>query len=709
MWDLLEFFLISSGEEINPKVQKALLELPEDYTVPKLKDETRIQVDTTGIPHSIRKLLGTDKTHLGALKFDNQSELKLLIDHLKTIQDFEKDARKYISDYTLPLPDHPSGYGYCLCKECVREGGEQELRALYIRATILDDQWFENHENTRERAEISKFVYYTWIVQMAYRLLARRKQLFTPVPPKAFSREPLWTYPEEYIDNGFPVLANNKRIAEWNCDEINQALLQLMRARSHEGLLSFELDSSFQMFIEYKQALIDRLACLLFTQFPKQSESNFPTWFKVVSTISKEFVSKKEVTIGNEEELAKARQVQHYMSEAKRDLLQDMDKDEDYLTETQKKIVEVKLQSVKERCDAALIAYNEKKMEDLLLESDRIVNQIAYIEKDLYDFCDDYEEEDKNADEAFVSALRGDLKMINDTLAQLNALKLDTERENLKSNRALVQSILAGTEENELVCVTKKWILDHFLYCDFLSIWQIKYNRFQVRPFDKRKTLLESHIFTTLMYVINNNTDESMVSKGQKFVYARFFNTFFEREMYRIEYGAAVAFNAQEVGSYTRDNLVFLEDYPKSTVEMTNPKNHYFNKTFMFFANWWFEQIFPGINIANTIFIYDLELKYCTLNRPKIKHPCISFIGSEFIVIEGPEWETKDGWLNCTWCGEDFIKALTHWFHLFDLIGDWQLYDRVEKKMYDIKHTDLHECMLEFYERNQNNPVVMHT
>jgi len=98
--------------------------------------------------------------------------------------------------------------------------------------------------------------------------------------------------------------------------------------------------------------------------------------------------------------------------------------------------------------------------------------------------------------------------------------------------------------------------------------------------------------------------------------------------------------------------------------------------------------------------MWDVEVKFCSLDREPIHHPVIIHVGSNFAVMEGPEWTTKDGWLNCMWCGTEFTKAFTYWCYLMYKNDEWKLYDRIDKETYDIKNTDLYDTLNIYYSHN---------
>ena len=329
------------------------------------------------------------------------------------------------------------------------------------------------------------------------------------------------------------------------------------------------------------------------------------------------------------------------------------------------------------------------------MEQERLQNQIEFIKKDLEEIYDD--DEDKIADQIQLENLKSDLDIVTDTLKRLNVSRMTHEKKRIEEHEEKIKNIFKEEKSiNELACVTMKWIREHALYSDFLSSWQLKNNRFRLRTFDDYLSKLEKHLFNTIQKVMIGSTDEALVEKGQKFVYTHFFCSFFEREAYREEYGTLSSFNSQEVGSYTRDNLVFLDDYPVSHVRMLSCKNHYHNKTTIFFVSWWLNQIFRGFPINSSVFLWDVEIKFCDLTRKELKHPCISHIGSEFIVMEGPDWETKDGWLNCTWCGNSFFKAFTYWVFIMMKKEEWRVFDRNTNEDIIINNTEVHDLAIRF-------------
>lgn len=679
MWKLLEFFLIASDVELNDYAITHMLELSEDYRLPKrLKETSSSRVLDSINDFFVYNALNTQQLSSGA-NFDNKDELNLLIEQISLVKNFVVEASRYISDLSLKLPFHEVDKLYCVCEGCVSEADRRAFQSLYVRQTILNDCWYENDKNTRKRSKAVRFMHYTWIVQMGYRILFRREKLLTPPAlDEETSPEPIWFNGSDFYGNGFPVYNIDKPIATWTAEELNEALVILLRTRSYNGYIDFMDNNQISSFLEYRQALVDRAAMLLFLVQDGLEETNHPDWYKDVNLVSRfSKLGDDDIILADDHDLAISRQLKEIREQERATNAKDTHEHDDEEEGGGKR---VRLMSAKEKMEYVLENRERTKREQMQKDRDTLEKQLDDVKND------------ETSDLFTLERLKEDLLAVKTNINKMDEISNRGKDEKLKQAR---ERLLTAVENRSTsrVYMTKQWVLDTFLMIDFIQSWQIKNKEYILRPFPPRKNDLEDLLFECLSKALLRNSGEDTIERAQNFVFSHFFCTFPEREMYRIQYTDFTAFNEQEVCSFTRENLVHLDDFPKYPHDLLNTKMRYHSKAMCFLAYWWFGQIMPFLDLDSTIFLWDLELKYCTLDRPKIPTPCISHIGSEFVVLEGPEWDSKSGWLNCTWCGSSFIKAFTHWVCLMSEIGEWTVYDRKTKQTVSIKDTEFYDII----------------
>lgn len=641
-----------------------------------------------------RQALKRKKKDLGYNSLEEMAQISEIITGIKL---FLKDIKAYLLNPEMELPNHSPYKKLCFCEKCVKaSSGVNELKSLAVRMTVVYDYWFESgHPNkTVHKHPLLKYIHYTWIVQLAYRLLENRVELLTIPEENVQERNGVWCNCISFAGKGFPLpkLTDPKKIiAQWTPEEVNEAIVCILRARSYEE--AFKLDTNVRrlLFTQYVRALKVRLAMICLFKIPYEEQLFRPEWFKGDKVLNKRF----EVEITKENIAAK--RVKDYTDNEDAELKKLKEEDPE----------DERFQKFK------TVVSNDERLENVLqmnkygAEIDRIQQRMEILDLRIVELKEDtgtygeYEEdlaELNKFKEEYDALYKYKEKIFKEQGAHFKKEK--KKRDKLFKNSIKMKK--KAQKANATDEVTIHWIKENMLSADALSIIQLSNPQFthkinNVSPeFKKMKTMLLETITKAAISTGNN----SICDMAHDFIFKRFFCNSYERECFRLKYTDLASFNIMEVTNYTRNELVRFDEFPKTIEGLIDPKSEFRNKGLCCLFYWWLGQIYQSIDVARTFFMFEVEEHYCLLDRPNIPHPVIGIVAADFITLEGPEWSTKDNWLNATWYNYDFLDCATQWLinyaesqkhNVEESEEKWKLYDRIENKHINIKYTPLYD------------------
>ena len=263
------------------------------------------------------------------LDYETVEEIDDINSFIRKIEMFLKDIEKYFINPAAPLPEHNPYLDLCFCEDCVEKScNVNETKSLAVRMTIIYDYWFESGVpyKTKQKHPLLKYVHYIWLTQLAYRVLAKRQALLIRPKPDDEEMDGIWCSAVDFTGRGFPLPRLKKLvipIAEWTPEEVNEAIVTLIRSRAVEGAFNLDTNVRKLTFIQYKRALIDRLAIIALFPIPYQEEHFNYEWFKGDRILNKHF----DVEITKENIAAK--KVKDYTDKEAADLKKAREEDPD--------------------------------------------------------------------------------------------------------------------------------------------------------------------------------------------------------------------------------------------------------------------------------------------------------------------------------------------------------------------------------------------
>lgn len=266
-----------------------------------------------------------------------------------------------------------------------------------------------------------------------------------------------------------------------------------------------------------------------------------------------------------------------------------------------------------------------------------------------------------------------EINEMKDLVKHLQETKAQQEKETKESAaNKFLKTINKPTESNKeeqqvFSLANDKWVKFNMNLFDFLTCMQFKppfYNAKQLRTKNhiQDRLILRNSVLDAFL----ETGDEQIKEQAQTWIVSRSLNHA-EREIYRVRDAVGKKFSPQLVISSIRSvEELELKSFTKTAIlRLLDEEHHYYKRMIAFVCWWWLRQNLVGVEVDRTIFFWELEERYFTLDREPLITPVISRIGMEWIVLlPGPlgRWtRRKSGSLNAIWCGENILDALTIW------------------------------------------------
>lgn len=678
-WNLLKFFFLESGETINAAPLRDLLFIEDTtarlFTPGKVGGNVQNQ-DNDPILNYL--LFGSNalakRTEEVAPEVVNLHVRKIMV-----------EIRRVLASIESGDPLDPA------------LGAHMEYVCYVVRMTLLQDKWFENKERTRKRGCYTSLLYVVFTLELAYRLWGR-KSLILEEGTEDTPSGPIWATRATFVgDQWFPIPEYEEPIKRWKPNHVWNAIHLLMRARPL-GATNLTTMAGVSNFIQYRNALLDRVVELVLLAVPGTPQDiasdRGKQWYRLRMGANLEAIDVFQADGGVKAISLELRGEQEKEAQRKRKelMLEDVQ-----LGKIEPKEVRWARMKAGEQ-DKKL-----KKLEVLLFSKE---NRLEAIQQDEKDLGADVPMEQADLD--YMQSLVHDIGDLKVEILQLKEEINQRNREDTSRKLVEAEKLAKSTKKKTLYDSDARlsFVRQIMVYYDHIKCWQFP-NGERCRIHERKHSFLRERFREAIIDAVKMTSEASFLTQAQEWIVMRDIN-FVDREMFRLNYSDDYQFNLLDVFSHRRkDDTQFPEhkdrnkkqepfsDFPTDITELlTKPDNFYYRQAWDFFVWWWLTQLFQGTYVDASVYYWDYEEAYLSLQRVPHENPVMTKIGREWFCARKGDWETEYK-LNGLFCGEDHLDCLVCWILLMQENG-YDLKNRHENKTGNIKHNRIKYLLEEF-------------
>ena len=567
------------------------------------------------------------------------------------------------------------------------------LYGLLIRNTFTKDYWYEQDEkNTHKFDLISTYMIHIWNLEMYYRLWIRYKRLNE-------NDAEIYIKGKEFLSGSyFPVPKDGLEIPiiDWIPELVFDALNLLRNGRDDMQLFKLKTKYSIQIFKDYVTALMDKIMLML----------------TGVVTLKRDYISDntnrsiwlKEYKLGvmtNDDDI-------QLLKRSNEDDNRDMSRliREHIENLHQQKLKQLGSKYSTEKKQVFLSKRERKKLiEEYVKKQEEDVDYTAEINSLKYQLSIETDTEEKNLIQMEIDKLKHQ--------ETLNFHKNVSELENQKNNEETIYNNLFKDLENNFTpstsnfeissplstdyIITPKWIAEHYCLVDQINSWHLNSFRLFLKfALSDELKLIKDNMRNAVLESILTLDESKLLVNCRKWIIEKLI-TFSERKYYRSMASSLNDFTPLHAGKLTRGNkFAYMDDFPNSINRCMKPEgNNYYYECLAFFTYWYMKQSFSILNVNLTIFLWDVEEEYLSMNRMELIHPVITKIGYDWHIVTN--WITNNNFevgkrnFNTLNCGPSLIDCFSNWLII---MKDYDskieenkilIIDRKSKRKYNIK------------------------
>lgn len=606
-----------------------------------------------------------------------------------------------------------------------------EYLCLLVRATLSRDDWYECGATTTPRGPYIGLMPLVFILELHYRVWRRHEFLFIPPGGDDMPAGPIWYTRSQYTSGEFPVLKDQREydiIMDWSPSKIHRALNTLFHGRRMQ-LVDVSNRESIANCYQYQQALFDMVALHIVFSVkgtPEEiSEANGVRWFRLTTDTldAKSFSASvnpafyavsKEIADHQTEETSRKRKKMALMyndESTNKKHAYTISKDERH-AQFKKKADEKDLEFKK-----AALAMLRIRLKFLISggmddETDAMLSmrlQSASLE-------------DTNEDKIQVEIVKKEIDQLTETIrieqARVNSEKMRQNALKLSAamNIATVAASAAAFQQS-YSCAQVQFVKEIMLLYDHIRQWQFTHG-LRCESYSIVHSTLKRSFRDDIISVLKMRSEDQLLLECREWIAARDVD-FHEREAYRQARSDGAIFNSIDVSTYVRgtsglemanttgdkhdgDGKEIVEDeedksgFPTDLCTLLyDNEDFYYSRAWNYFVWWYCTQNIAGTNVESTIFLWDLELQYLSLQRKRtLASPVMGLVGYNWIVmINDLPWRDHEfECLSGLWCGYDALDALTCWTMRMQTV-DWIIVDRITEKKSSLQHSRFNDLL----------------
>lgn len=579
-----------------------------------------------------------------------------------------------------------------------------EVKLLCLRMSITRDNWYANKEKTEDRGPLVSHMGLLFILQMHLRLW-RRYDLIMTKPGTDEMKSPIWCNAFDFIGgNWFYVDQEdniNDPIALWSPLKVYRAINALVRSRL-VGAVDVTSRVGGDVFDEYRTALLDRISVLVVfpcNGLPDKLAPDKPNWFVLRDTID---VSEL-VEEGSHRALSK--QVRKQMDDETqrfiRDSLIELDDNAEVVVESTDQLLR-RIKRQKEEYDLIKLSDELKRMilRKELLEREDLSDgneqeHIAYNDrKDRVSYKEKTIEELE--DKAQIEKLTIDIADLRKLIDDIKAAVLNEHKTNREATSRILDDLLNNRSNETVIYIsnaTLSFVNEIMLIADNIQCWQFP-GECNLRMYEESFNRSCQHIHASICNVVTKGNVNNVLFDSCKWIVGRSL-ILCERELYRLMYSSNAMFNTLDVCTSVRSiEETQMPGFPKDVALLLSDSRNTYHARFMEYSTWyWFQQSLPNMNIDATIYLWDAQEEYLSLNRVRLHNPVIAKIADQWCIINENGWDDENGNLNCTWFKDNIIACVYFWLNLMK-DRSWHLHDRTNDKVFNIYGTPIYDVFM---------------
>ncbi len=575
-------------------------------------------------------------------------------------------------------------------KEC----GNWEWMCRSARVTIYQDKWIENKETTQTRGPFLPFVDTLFVLEMYLRAWRRSDKIICS-QTEFDQREPIYcTYHDFKNPSWFMVLIDDDSkedaIIAWNPTKLIKQFNTLMRDRLAD-LVHLNSDESQKLFTRFLCALMDKAALCIYGQvagLPEELSPFNPTYFKLYDTRLK-ITDPVNLNPSTHSQLSKKVQEARIADlEFQMKLLEvdDSDKPKVYTT-------------TRERLEDIYIGHKDGELSKLKQLLNRLEQKRPLLAGGQMNFDDyDYEgieiqqrmDEVDAADAAELKKVDEEIAAIKELLEEYkkkedldDAVNLDaghqmlneTIKDSAKHSQTLGVMSVCGTEYTRALMTA----------ADHVASWHCSTNM-KISIYDIHHAELKEAFFQEISKAVMNGNEVGFMANANNWIVSRSVS-FTEREEWRASYSADATFTTLDVLRGSRgDAAGKLKGFVNMQEILKDPEHVHHYSLLEYCVYWWVMQNLKQIGVYTTCYADDVEMSALAMDADPLRNHCMTKLGVNFYIMEPGSWLTPEGWLNAWFCGKNPMDCFAAWVRMV-AAKDWIVYDRAEKKKFDIRTT----------------------
>lgn len=560
---------------------------------------------------------------------------------------------------------------------------------------------------------------------------------------------PIWRRDKDFeLPSTFPIYRHTEKdeetcIADWDPFRVFFALKQLMIARRTYGvynsiLTMHQSSTSYQTFLDFMCAIVDRMAVIACTEIPgnyyELNSTRMPFFYAGRGQFSDgDSLLQKQMEMDRLIETKMLPAAKELRNHRRKEALKLDALDEAAGMETKKNAQEEEnntksydLHLQMEQQDPQNIEYHTQKISQIEDYCERLSESlkdgeiaIEKLNKNIQKLKskDTLNLAQKDLLEKFEAELRKeemmqkedrlqhqDLQSESNTHRDIIKILQDQQKISAKDEANVATDKLlktaqktarnAATAADIKSKANYKWFIWHMYLHDHVAAW--------VRPRAGGQKLqnnqteefmsLRKYIMDSMAQVLIGCDAPQTISQAESWITNRSV-CFTERRIFQQEYSTGARITQEGVGLVMRSlKDLKLPDFKTTRVQkFLSPQFKYHNAMMDFMFHYHVKQNLRNINPDSTIFMWDLEEEFASLDATTIMHPVVAKVGmGEWVILLSNSWHDDKNTLNCIWCGESAIDCYTKWLLLMQEIRVqeknkfWKLFDRNRKVYVDI-------------------------
>ena len=645
------------------------------------------------LPMYISKLWRTDTNAMTALSSIRKSQLET---HLQVSDSSSGITRQGVSDKQLLLQSLQAIQAETIQILSTNYTDPDKLIhgenvCLIVVFTLLRDRWYENKLSTKQRNPNVRYVYIVWMLMLAHRYKRRQCTFATN---RAYKGHHFFGFVEsDEQGDSTPIL-------DWEPWRVYSAMISL-DTKYIRSMDLFDDELVGKMFL-LRDLLLDRCSIIAFEPIngtPDNLMRDYVLWMKC-----------KDTNTDNGEDSTDKQDLAEFID---MDILQRL-KDEkkfkeqnfqessiyDPSTEKREKLLSETLRSNKD----FLVDY----MKNIVThEKENMKNTLKTLNKLKLKY-DEMLLKYENSAEAPTSLLEANVRnnynilQVESLLAKIEHMKnknvSEEEANKLEEMRKrAIASIIKGQSAGQSDRLGKRgtfyacapWFIDNVYPALSLYKWQRLTISLELTS-TIRHSVLKQRLLKDALYNMTI-VDPVTLSERVKNWIIRLETTSMRREIYRhrTNYKSTFPFFSAWRQIY-HNHAIEINKFP-TTMEKYLDVDHPFHYSALSLIGYDFiSQHFPKIEIDTSIFFWDIEDEYLTLERTQLRYPFMCQVGANWAIYDPPTEMLEDQWsddrtgmLRVTPIGKDFFDCLTQ-FCLLSEKRKWRIEQRIGNKELDL-------------------------